>query len=63
MGEKCLKRILENSYCTKYNEINKGQWYIQKHMFSIKDDIKSTIILCTGLYKSFPIHCILRGKF
>ena len=32
-------------------------------MFPIKNDIKSTNIKCTGSHKSFPMHCIIRGKF
>ena len=31
-------------------------------MFSVKNDIKSTNIMCTGSHKTFPIHFILRGE-
>ena len=32
-------------------------------MFPIKNDIKCSNIITTGSHKSFPIHCIPRGKY
>ena len=48
-GETCLKRILTYLDCIKYNEINRGHLYLQKHV-SPKNDIKSINILRTGLH-------------
>ena len=36
---------------------------MHKSMFPLKNGIKSANIMSTGLHKSFPVHCMLRGKF
>ena len=36
--------------------------HIYKSIFSLKKDKSSAIIICTGLNKFFPMHCILLEK-
>ena len=58
-GGKCLKRILTYLYSTRYNEINKGHSYVQKHVSYRKNVINSINILYIGLHKRI---LILRSK-
>ena len=51
---KCLKLIITNLYCTKYNKINICHLCIYENVFH-KKGMKTTSILQTESHKSFPI--------